>query len=108
MLVKIKTFLYNKQTGGNMNKYTFHNLNPYKNTIYKDFYDRLFHDLGTYYTMLGFPENCGTICNKAIYMPWDFIDLLGCILCSFEKMFSKNKRFIRNQCFKYRYSKLFS
>lgn len=77
MLVKIKTFLYNKQTGGSMEKYSFHNLNPYKNTIYKDFYDRLFHDLETYYTMLGFPENCGTICNKAIYMPWDFIDLLG-------------------------------
>ena len=36
MLVKIKTFLYNKQTGGSMEKYSFHNLNPYKNTIYKD------------------------------------------------------------------------
>lgn len=60
-----------------MNKYTFHNLNPYKNTIYKNFYDQLFHELGTYYIMLGFPENCGSICNKAIYMPWDFINLLG-------------------------------
>ncbi len=59
-----------------MNNYTFYNLNPYRNTIYKEFYDHLFHELGTHYTMLGFPDNCGTVCNKAIYMPWNFIDLL--------------------------------
>lgn len=71
-----------------MDKYTFHNLNPYKNTIYKNFYDQLFHDLGSYYTMLGFPENCGSVCNKAIYMPWNFIDLLGtrAMKASYEKI----------------------
>jgi len=47
-----------------MNNYTFYNLNPYRNTIYKEFYDHLFHELGTHYTMLGFPDNCGTNTNS--------------------------------------------
>lgn len=57
--------------------YTFYNLNPYKNDIYKKFYDKLFNDLDRYYVALGFPENCNSLFGKAIYMPWNFIDLLS-------------------------------
>lgn len=57
--------------------YTFDNLNPYKNDIYKKFYDKLFDGLNEYYIALGFPENCSSLFGKAIYMPWNFIDLLS-------------------------------
>lgn len=59
-----------------MQEYNYYNLSPYKNTIYKDFYDELFNELGVNYIALGFPEQCSLVHQKAIYMPWDFINIL--------------------------------
>ncbi len=59
-----------------MQKYTFENLNPYKNTIYQEFYQKLFQELGIGGDLLGFPANCKTVYRKAIYMPQRFMNVL--------------------------------